>query len=179
MWSATVNKINSYVCDNRPSPPQLRKNKSASYLGLSDKTFHWSKRIAGLHVECEGLIGGTVAVWWLLHLPPNATFASGGLVGVRVPGAVLAEGRETAHVGDPRLLVAAVGDVAVVGQKEQAALWRFVLTGAAGDEAPGVVLRGVGQLHVTTESPRRGALIKGHGSPGDTPLLLQLSNFLL
>lgn len=111
----------------------------------------------------------------------------GGLVRVRILGAVLTEGRATAQVCDPRLLVAAVGEVGftrfvqVLGQEDQAAVWGFRLAGAAGDEAPGVVLRGVGQAEVITTSPRCGALIEGGGFLGNTPLLLllQLSNFLL
>lgn len=69
----------------------------------------------------------------------------------------------------------------VLGQEDQAAVWCFRLTGAAGDEVPGVVLRGVGQTEVITTSPSCGALIKGGRFPGNTPalLLLQLSNFLL
>lgn len=69
----------------------------------------------------------------------------------------------------------------VLGQEDQAAVQHFGLTGAAGDEAPGVVLRGVGQTEVITVGPRCGALIKGGCFLGNTPpplLLRQLSNFL-
>lgn len=111
----------------------------------------------------------------------------GGLVRVWILGAVLAERRTAAQVCNPRLLVAAVRVIGVgcfvqvLGEEDQAALWCFWLTGAAGDEAPGVVLRGVGQTQVITESPRCGAFIKSGCFLGDTPalLLFQYSNFLL
>lgn len=125
--------------------------------------------------------------------PPSAKcyICSGSGVGsfirVWIPGAVLAERWTTAQVCNPWLLVAAVGKAGFrrlpqfLGQEDQAAVWCFRLTGAAGDEAPGVILRGVGQPEVITMSPCRGALIKGGCFLGDRPplLLLQLSNFLL
>lgn len=70
----------------------------------------------------------------------------------------------------------------VLWQEDQAAVWHSGLTGAAGDEAPSVVLRRVGQTELITVGPRGGALVKGGCFLGNAPpplLLFQLSNFLL
>lgn len=109
----------------------------------------------------------------------------GSLIRVWIPAAVLlAEGGTTTEVGDARLLVAAVGEVGVrcllqvLGHEDRAALRCSWLRGAAGDEAPGVILWGVDQREVATRAviPRCGALISGGCSLGIAPplLLLQL-----
>lgn len=108
-----------------------------------------------------------------------------GLVRVGVPAAVLAERRAAAHVGDSRLLVAAGGRAGLAGLVEVGGRDKEPgLQGAAGHEAPGVVLRGVGQAQAVAGGPGCGAPLTG----GDSSLavdapphlhLFQLGNFLM
>lgn len=103
---------------------------------------------------------------------------------VWIPGAVFTEGWTATQVCDPWLMVAVVRQAAfrlVLWRKDQAAFHYPGLTGAAGEEASDVVLRGVGQNEVFTLNPRCGAFIKGSCFLWNTPpplLLFQLSNFL-
>lgn len=144
---------------------------------------------AGVSLQPGYLIN--VKVVQLLHGPSTKCYILSGswvgsLIGVWIPGAVLAEGWATAQICNPRLLVAAVGEVGlrclVQVLEYQAAVWHFGLTWAAGDEASSIVLRSVGQTEVGTKSPRCGALIKSGCCLGlalPPLLLLQLCNFLL
>lgn len=131
-----------------------------------------------------------VKVVQLLRGPPTKCYILSGswvgsLIGVWIPGAVLAEGWAAAQICNPRLLVTTIGEVGlrclVQVLEDQAAVWHFGLTGAAGDEASGIILRGVGQTKVSTKSPRCGALIISGCCLGlalPPLLLLQLCNFL-
>lgn len=135
----------------------------------SHRPTHWPRGSSATCYTCSGSrVGSFIRVW--------------------VPVAVLAERRSAAQVSDARLLIAAVGEaglgwlVKALGQDKWAAVCHFGLEGAAGDEAPGVVLRGVGQTEVTAVGPCCGALIVGGCSQGDTLphlFLLQLSDLLL
>lgn len=109
------------------------------------------------------------------------------LIRVLIPGAVLTDGRATTQVCDPRFLVAAIWEagfrwlVSILGEDHQTAVQPSSLTGAAGNEAPIVVLWGVDHAEVIAVGPCCGALIKDGCSLGDAPaslLLLQLSYFL-
>lgn len=108
----------------------------------------------------------------------------GSLVRVLIPAAVLADGRATTQVCDPWFLVTAVWEagfrqlVSILWEDYQTTVWPSSLTGTAGDEAPIIVLWGVGHAEVIAVGPCCGALIKDGPFLGDAPasfLLLQLS----
>lgn len=111
----------------------------------------------------------------------------GSLIRVLIPGAVLTDGRATAQVCDSWFLITAVWEagfrwlMSILGEDDQTAVWPFSLTGAAGYEAPIVVLWGVDHAEVIARVPCCGALIKDGCFPGGAPasfLLFQLSYFL-
>lgn len=71
--------------------------------------------------------------------------------------------------------------MSILGEDDQTAVWPFSLTGAAGYEAPIVVLWGVDHAEVIAGVPCCGALIKDGCFLGGAPasfLLFQLSYFL-
>lgn len=71
--------------------------------------------------------------------------------------------------------------MSILGEDDQTAVWPFSLTGAAGYEAPIVVLWGVDHAEVIARVPCCGALIKDGCFLGGAPasfLLFQLSYFL-
>lgn len=134
-------------------------------------------------MECDSLF------YYLPTLPKGGAawlhrLGGGGLVGVGVPAAVLAERRAAAHVGDARLLVATGGEAGLAGLVRAGGRGkRPGLQGAAGHEAPGVVLRCVGQAQAVAGGPGGGApLTGGRSSLADAPphlLLLQLGDLLM
>lgn len=129
--------------------------------------------------------GGTKSLFSMCHVWLGSRV--GSLIRVMIPGAVLADGRTTTQVCDPRFLVAAVWEAdfrqlgSVLGENDQTAVWLSSLTGAAGYESSVVLLWAVDHAEVIAVGPCCGAFIKDGCFLGEAPaffLLLQLSYFL-